>query len=194
MRIPRDALVRATVRIQERTRSTALLPIFASEDYFWAIDSDNRFDAAVRPTVFTIGQLVDSALYIRSASVDDLASPLHLIWSADLLRGIADGVLSTSPEGDSLDLHLTLSEVLAKTVATLLEAVPPAFEYENKALWSVDATVAYDVLHDPELLQLQSMEELARSALSPEADSASTVRDIASLLELLGRQHFHRVE
>lgn len=63
------------------------------KDYFWSIPADELYDVAKEPGNLTIGQLSESWQHVRDLLADqDRALGYHLVWLADVLRAIGQGL------------------------------------------------------------------------------------------------------
>jgi len=67
--------------------------IALDRDFFWSIPGGEQYDIYTQPGNLTIGQLSEPWQHLRDLLADqDLALGYHLVWLADVLRAIGQGL------------------------------------------------------------------------------------------------------
>ncbi|WP_157696854.1 hypothetical protein [Leifsonia sp. 21MFCrub1.1] len=92
-----------------RAGATPSETLRCDEDYIWCVPPEQKYQTERPAGPFTLGQLSESAQWITSALHSDGILTNHLVWIADLLRGIANGVVH---EGGRFSLALTREELI----------------------------------------------------------------------------------
>lgn len=156
------------------------------EDYIWCVPPEQKYQPDRPSGPFTLGQLSESAQWIISALHTDDILTNHLIWIADLLRGMANGVVH---EGAQFSLALTREELMKAA----LEAVNFAFESTNvieipwSTSWAFSRFAVYAAEATPsDLLRLDLGEGLF--FVKGKHGGASKIFWLAELFEAIGHR------
>ena len=91
MRITIDELEAMTRVLFDHLRRTERGTIDVSQDYYWHIPKEQRYDAHSNPTAFTLGQLSDDWSELRKiASGQNDPIAYGLVWLSAVLLYVGD--------------------------------------------------------------------------------------------------------
>ncbi|WP_067473675.1 hypothetical protein [Nocardia amamiensis] len=72
---------------------TADEAVVLGKDYFWSVPLAEQYDVYNEPADLTIGQLSESWQHLQDLLADpDRALRYHLVWLADVLRAMGQGI------------------------------------------------------------------------------------------------------
>lgn len=159
----------------------------ATRDYFWSFSTQEKYLPESTPEDFTLGQVTESADWLRQLMGHEESTPYLLVWVADIVRGIASGVVGRSLAA-GVPLRLSGSD-LVQTVALVREQWfdgSTTVRIPN-ATWTAGSHV-FEQQMDRRHIRLADMRDIVKEVEATGAHDADLFH-VAEVLEAVGRTH-----